>query len=89
MSAAEASRSRWATHEVVNQPPPLADYDPQARRLVEDMALALQASLLLRHSPAFVSSAFCAGRLEHRGLAFGDLPASVGGPAILERALAL
>ena len=28
MSAVEASRSRWATHEVVNQPPPLADYDP-------------------------------------------------------------
>ena len=30
MSAVEASRSRWATHEVVNQPPPLADYDPFA-----------------------------------------------------------
>ena len=60
-----------------------------ARGLVEDMALALQASLLLRHAPAFVSSAFCAGRLERRGLAFGDLPAGVDGPAIVERALAL
>jgi len=28
MSAVEASRSRWATHEAVNQPRPLADYDP-------------------------------------------------------------
>ena len=60
-----------------------------ARRLVEDMALALQGSLLLRHSPDAVSSAFCAGRLDDRGLAFGDLPRSVDGPAILARALAI
>ena len=37
-----------------------------ARRVVEDMALALQASLLLRHAPAAVSDAFCAGRLGAR-----------------------
>jgi putative acyl-CoA dehydrogenase len=60
-----------------------------ARRVVEDMALALQASLLLRHAPAAVSDAFCAGRLGDRGLAFGDLPRSVDGPAIVDRALAL
>jgi putative acyl-CoA dehydrogenase len=60
-----------------------------ARMLVEDMALALQAGLLLRHSPATVSSAFCAGRLGRRGLAFGDLPPEVDGAAIVERALAL
>jgi putative acyl-CoA dehydrogenase len=60
-----------------------------ARRVVEDMALALQASLLLRHAPAAVSDAFCAGRLEARGLAFGDLPRGVDGAAIVERALAL
>jgi putative acyl-CoA dehydrogenase len=60
-----------------------------ARRAVEDMALALQASLLLRHAPEAVSDAFCAGRLGARGLAFGDLPRSVNGAAIVERALAL
>jgi putative acyl-CoA dehydrogenase len=60
-----------------------------ARRAVEDMALALQASLLLRHAPAAVSDAFCAGRLGARGLAFGDLPSSVDGAAIVERALVL
>jgi putative acyl-CoA dehydrogenase len=60
-----------------------------ARRVVEDMALALQASLLLRHAPPAVSDAFCAGRLGARGLAFGDLPRGVDGPAIVERALAL
>ena len=60
-----------------------------ARRVVEDMALALQASLLLRHAPPAVSDAFCAGRLGERGLAFGDLPRGVDGAAIVERALAL
>lgn len=60
-----------------------------ARRLVEDMALALQASLLLRHAPAPVSDGFCAGRLRGRGLAFGDLPAGIDGASIVERSLAL
>ena len=60
-----------------------------ARRVVEDMALALQASLLLRHAPPAISDAFCIGRLAERGLAFGDLPRSVDGAAIVERALAL
>lgn len=58
-----------------------------ARRVVEDMALALQASLLLRHSPSTVSDAFCAGRLGGRGLAFGDLPRGIDGAAIVERSL--
>jgi putative acyl-CoA dehydrogenase len=60
-----------------------------ARRTVEDMALALQASLLLRHAPPAVSDAFCAARLGARGLAFGDLPRGVDGAAVLARALAL
>jgi putative acyl-CoA dehydrogenase len=60
-----------------------------ARRTVEDMALALQASVLLRHAPPAVSDAFCAGRLQGRGLAFGDLPRGVDGAAIVERALSL
>jgi putative acyl-CoA dehydrogenase len=60
-----------------------------ARQVVEDLALALQASLLLRHSPPAVSEAFCAGRLGGRGLAFGDLPRGLDGAAIVERALAL
>ncbi len=60
-----------------------------ARRVVEDMALALQASLLLRHAPPYVSEAFCAARLGSRGLAFGDLPRGVDGDAIVGRALAL
>src|SRR3954452_14357477 len=33
-----------------------------ARRAVEDLALALQAALLVRHAPGAVADAFCAGR---------------------------
>jgi putative acyl-CoA dehydrogenase len=59
-----------------------------ARRAVEDLALAFQASLLVRHAPPFVSGAFCAGRLgEARGRAFGTLDRGAEGAAIVERAL--
>ena len=60
----------------------------EARRIVEDLALALQASLLVRNAPAEVADAFCAGRLGDGGRAFGTLPPSVNAPAIVERALA-
>ena len=65
--------------------------DPQfsARRVVEDMGLALQGSLLVRHGPAAVADAFCASRLAREGgRAFGTLPAGVDAPAIVDRALA-
>ena len=64
--------------------------DPQfeARRVVEDLALALQASLLVRSAPAPVADAFCAGRLDgSRGRVYGTLPAGVDAGAIVERAL--
>jgi putative acyl-CoA dehydrogenase len=58
-----------------------------ARRLVERMAVTLQASLLLRHSPGFVSDAFVAARLEAPGVAYGALPEGVDAAAIVERAM--
>ncbi|HEX4720411.1 MAG TPA: acyl-CoA dehydrogenase family protein [Thermoleophilaceae bacterium] len=66
--------------------------DPQwqARRVVEDMGLALQASLLVRNAPAFVADAFCASRLGRDGLratTYGTLPAGVDAKAIIDRAL--
>jgi putative acyl-CoA dehydrogenase len=69
----------------------LAGEDAQwlARRAVEDLAVAFQASLLVRHAPPAVADAFCAGRLgEARGRAFGTLPRGVDGAAIVDRALA-
>jgi putative acyl-CoA dehydrogenase len=61
--------------------------EASARRLVERMALALQASLLVRYAPAYVSDAFCASRLAGDwGLAFGTLPRGLDLRAIIERA---
>jgi putative acyl-CoA dehydrogenase len=54
---------------------------------VEDLALALQASLLVRFAPPYVADAFCAARLGGGGRAFGTLPAAVDGAAIVRRAL--
>ncbi|HVL81047.1 MAG TPA: isovaleryl-CoA dehydrogenase [Actinomycetota bacterium] len=68
----------------------LADLDAiesRARRLVERMALILQASLLVRNSPAVVSDAFCASRLgTDWGRAFGTLPRGCDVAAITARA---
>jgi putative acyl-CoA dehydrogenase len=67
-----------------------ASPDPQfeARRVVEDLALSLQASLLIRHAPAPVADAFCASRLERQGgQVYGTLPAGIDSKAIIDRAL--
>ncbi|WP_349904087.1 acyl-CoA dehydrogenase family protein [Parafrigoribacterium humi] len=59
----------------------------QARRLVGALALTLQASLLIRHSPAAVSDAFVAARFgPDRGRLYGELPSSLALKGILERA---
>ena len=58
----------------------------QARRLVGALALSLQASLLIRNSPAAVSDAFVAARLgPDRGRLYGELPGSVATEEILRR----
>ncbi|MDX6667914.1 MAG: putative acyl-CoA dehydrogenase [Solirubrobacteraceae bacterium] len=69
----------------------LAGGDPEwhARHLVEDMAIALQASLLVRGAPPAVAEAFCAGRLGQGGRAFGTLPGTIDAEPILARALAV
>ena len=59
----------------------------RARRLVADLALSLQASLLIRHAPAAVSDAFVASRLgPDRAHLYGELPASADLATILARA---
>ncbi len=57
-----------------------------ARRLVESMAVALQAALLVRHAPSVVADAFCAARLAGGGAFYGTLPASVDSRALVDRA---
>jgi putative acyl-CoA dehydrogenase len=60
--------------------------ESQARRLVESLALALQGTLVVRHSIPALADAFCATRLggDH-GYAFGTLPAGIDVSAILSR----
>jgi putative acyl-CoA dehydrogenase len=65
----------------------LEDIESRARRVVERMALTLQASLMVRVAPREVADAFLASRLDgDRGLAFGTLPRGVSVDTILERA---
>ena len=61
--------------------------ESQARALVRDLVLALQAALLIKHAPAAVADAFCASRLGgEAGSAFGTLPRGLDMRAIAERA---
>ena len=63
------------------------DVEYRARDLVDRMALSLQASLLIRHAPSFVSDAFCQSRLQQAGHHnYGTLPSGVDCAAILARA---
>ncbi|WP_232677616.1 acyl-CoA dehydrogenase family protein [Nocardioides sp. R-C-SC26] len=65
----------------------LGDLELRARRIVEQLALVLQGSLLVRHAPSAVADAFCATRLSRDwGGAFGTMPAGLDLDAILERA---
>jgi putative acyl-CoA dehydrogenase len=60
--------------------------ESRARSLVERMALALQASLLVRFGDPAVADAFCASRLAGDwGSAFGTLPPGVDFERIVER----
>jgi putative acyl-CoA dehydrogenase len=64
--------------------------EAQARALVRDLVLGLQAALLLKHAPSAVSDAFCASRLVgESGGAFGTLPHGADLRAIVERATPL
>ena len=90
----ELDRARGADHRLdraiddlrtqLGQP---GDREAGARRMVENMALALQGALLVRYGHPAVADAFCASRLAgDGGQAFGTLPAGLDLAAIVERA---
>jgi putative acyl-CoA dehydrogenase len=65
----------------------VSDVEYRARDLVDRLALALQASLLVRNAPSFISDAFCHSRLGQTGQHnYGTLPRGVDATAIIERA---
>lgn len=60
----------------------------EARRLAQDVALAVQAALLAQTAPPAVFGAFCDSRLAgHWGHSFGSLGAGVDFNAIVQRAM--
>ena len=71
--------------------PQLGDVDTmqyRARRVAEDICLALQGSLLVRHGHPAVAEAFLATRLDRQwGGAFGTMPTGLDLAPILERAM--
>jgi len=65
-----------------------SDSEPQARRLTEHVALAMQGALLVRFAPHAVADAFCASRLGGDwGGAFGTLSRKTDFDAIIKRAM--
>jgi putative acyl-CoA dehydrogenase len=88
----EASSLRSVLDDATSSPAALAALEVRSRSLVERMALALQASILLRAgtSPGAqaVAEAFTASRLDgDHGLAFGTLPPGTPFTALIDRAL--
>ena len=65
------------------------EIEGRARRIVERMAVVLEASLLLRHGDPVVAELFCASRLAGDwGLTFGSLNSPAAGPdlkSVIER----
>ncbi|MNY27266.1 hypothetical protein D3C86_1611630 [compost metagenome] len=61
------------------------DIQYRARQLTEDIALGLQARLLLEAGNAAVSDAFIASRLGQAGRAYGTLPRGLEIEALVRR----
>jgi putative acyl-CoA dehydrogenase len=85
-AVAEPRLQAFATSLRDELPGDLETIESRARRVVERMALALQASLLVRYGDEAVADAFCASRLAGDwGQAFGTLPAGTDFTRIIER----
>ncbi len=75
-----------AVDELKRQLSDQTDVEARARRVVELMAVALEASLLVRHGDPAVAEAFCASRLDSKGgRTFGTLPPSAELAGIVRR----
>jgi len=86
-AAAAAPKLARVVEALKNELADHATLEVRARRVVEEMAVALQAALMVRHAPGAVADAFIATRLEGDwGTCFGTLPASVDCAALLRRA---
>jgi len=85
-AVADPRLAAFATELRDELPGDLETIEARARRVVEKMALALQASLLVRYGDEATADAFCASRLSGDwGQAFGTLPAGTDFARIIER----
>jgi putative acyl-CoA dehydrogenase len=85
-AVAEPRLASFASSLREEVPGDIETIEPRARRVVELMALALQASLLVRYGDPAVADAFCASRLDGDwGYAFGTLPSGADFGSIIER----
>ena len=85
-AVAEPRLAAYATSLRNEVPGDVETIEVRARRVVEKMALALQASLLVRYGDEGVADAFCASRLSGDwGQAFGTLPAGTDFARIIAR----
>ena len=90
LAAPAAQDPRLAAHvaKLKDQLAAPASLDYRARRIAEDISLALQGALLVRHGHPAVAEAFLTTRLDgHWGGAYGTLPDGLDLTPILERAL--
>jgi putative acyl-CoA dehydrogenase len=80
-------RERFSAKAGNGSPQSSSTNDYAARELTEKLALALQASLVIRHSTPAIAGAFIASRLAgQHGNAFGTLPAGSDVDGILDTA---
>ncbi len=87
LAAGQDSRLDDAVASVKKELADLDQLELRARRVVEQLALVLQGSLLVRHAPPAVADGFCATRLARDwGGAFGTMPTGVDLGPVLERA---
>src|SRR5213593_2874507 len=85
-SAPRDARLDRAVAELKRELKATADLEARARRLVERMAIVLQASLLLRHGDPLVGEIFCASRLDGDwGHSFGSLKPRAQLESVIER----
>ena len=85
-SGAEPKLDAYVTSLRAEIPGDVDTIQTRARTIVERMALALQASLLVRYGDPAVADAFCASRLcGDWGQAFGTLPAATDFQRIVAR----
>jgi putative acyl-CoA dehydrogenase len=79
-----------AVDRAAKQVAALREPEWEARRLVEELALVLQASLLVRFGDPVVADTFCLTRLAgDHGRAFGSLPVRTDAAHVISRHLAL